>query len=274
MVVELEPAAKRSRIAGGEERATARSSLAISLRVFRHNPGSGAEGPRMDTYLVPITKGMTVLDALLWVKEHTDPGLAFRYSCRMGICGSCGMLINGEPRLGCETQVADLGTAVVEVGPLPNYPVIRDVATDFRDFFSHHRRVKPFLIREENGSIDPVDREFLQTEEEKLAYSQFTMCIMCGLCDAACPVVATDSEFLGPQALAQAYRFAADTRDRGWPERTNAVDTPHGCFRCDLAGSCSAVCPKGVDPAMGVQLLKRIVLRRRLRRGDASPDIL
>jgi succinate dehydrogenase / fumarate reductase iron-sulfur subunit len=92
------------------------------------------------------------------------------------------------------------------------------------------------------------------------------MCIMCGLCDAACPIVGMDKDFLGPQALAQAYRFGIDSRDQGWPERTAAVDSPHGCFRCELAGSCSAVCPKGVDPAMGVQLLKRLVIHRRIAR--------
>ena len=234
----------------------------VLIAVYRHNPNAPDAEPRMITYRVPYPKGLTVLDALLWIKEHLDPALAFRYSCRMGICGSCGMLINGEPRLGCETQVANLGTEVVEVAPLPSYPVIRDLATDFTDFFSHHRRVKPYLIREENGRAEPPGRELLQTEEQKLAYYQFTMCIMCGLCDAACPIVAIDREFLGPQALAQAYRFAADSRDQGWQERAAVVDTAHGCFRCELAGSCSAVCPKGVDPAMGTQLLKRLVLRR------------
>lgn len=242
------------------------SPKTILLKVYRHNPNANAREARMVTYRVPYRRGLTVVDALLWVKEHVDPALAFRYSCRMGICGSCGMLINGEPRLGCETQIAELESDVVEVGPLTNYPVIRDVATDFTDFFSHHRRVRPYLIRTENGTLEPPARELTQTEAEKFAYYQFTMCIMCGLCDAACPIVAFDREFLGPQALAQAYRFAADSRDQGWRARRDIVDTTHGCFRCELAGSCSAVCPKGVDPALGVQLLKRAVLRGRAPR--------
>ncbi len=237
----------------------------ILLKVFRYNPKAEAEGPRMVTYRVPVSKGLTVLDALLWVKENVDNGLAFRYSCRMGICGSCGMLINGKPMLGCETQIAELGADVIEVAPLSNYEVIRDVATDFTDFFSHHNKIKPYLIRQENGDGKPIEKELLQTEEQKLEYYQFTMCIMCGLCDAACPIVGMDTEFLGPQALAQAYRFAADSRDQGWPERSDVVDTPHGCFRCELAGSCGAVCPKGVDPGMGVQLLTRLVVHRKLR---------
>ncbi len=265
MVVELQErkeAAKPIHVEVPKESPTGRTIL---LRVFRYNPNATDE-PKMVTFRVPVTKGMTVLNALLWAKEHIDQGLSFRYSCRMGICGSCGMLINGEPKLGCETQIADLGTDVVEVGPLPNFPIVRDVATDFTDFFSHHSKIKPYLIREENGVGKPIEKELLQSEEQKLEYYQFTMCIMCGLCDAACPIVTMDKEFLGPQALAQAYRFAVDSRDQGWPERTAIVDTAHGCFRCELAGSCSAVCPKGVDPALGVQLLKRMVLRRMIGR--------
>ena len=236
----------------------------VLLRVFRYNPGREGDAARMVTYRVPVSKGLTVLDALLWVKENVDPGLAFRFSCRMGICGSCGMLINGKPALGCETQIAELGTDVIEVAPLAQYEVIRDLATDFTDFFSHHNKIKPYLIREGNGVGEPVEKELPQTEEQKLEFYQFTMCIMCGLCDAACPIVGMDPEFLGPQALAQAYRFAIDSRDQGWPERSDAVDSPHGCFRCELAGSCSAVCPKGVDPGMGVQLLKRLVIHRKV----------
>ncbi len=238
----------------------------VLLRVYRHNPGKPGDPARMVTYRVPLKKGLTVLDALLWAKEHLDPGLAFRYSCRMGICGSCGMSINGKPMLGCETQITELGTEEVEVAPLPNYTVIRDVATDFTDFFSHHNRAKPFLIHRDVDDLKPVEKERLQSEEQKLGYYQFTMCIMCGLCNSACPIVGMDREYMGPQALAQAYRFASDSRDEGWPERADVVDSPHGCWRCELSGSCSAVCPKGVDPALGIQLLKRTVVHRRLSR--------
>ena len=258
------PTPEVSRPAAREEPATP-ATRTVLLRVYRLTPSHPAERPRMTAFRVPYTKGLTVLDALLWVKENVDSGLAFRFSCRMGICGSCGMMINGVPRLACETQVSDLGTDAIEVAPLPNFPVIRDVATNFTDFFSHHNRFKPYLIRKENGSGPPVEDEFRQTEHEKLAYYQFTMCIMCGLCDAACPIVAMDRGFLGPQALAQAYRFTVDSRDRGWADRAPVIDSPHGCFRCELAGSCSAVCPKGVDPGLGVQLLKRETMRRRFR---------
>ncbi len=230
------------------------------LRVFRYNPAAKDEPPRKVTYRVPVEPGMTVLEALIWAKEHVDPGLAFRSSCRMGICGSCGMVINGKPSLACEAQLKDYEDPI-EVEPLPNHGLVRDLATDFSGFFEHHRRIRPYLL---HASGDPatIERELLQTEAQKLEYYLFTMCIMCGLCSAACPIQATSPDFLGPQALAQAYRFAVDSRDEGWRSRAAIVDSPHGCWQCEVAGSCSVVCPKGVDPALGIQLLKRRTLRR------------
>ncbi|HLE64830.1 MAG TPA: succinate dehydrogenase iron-sulfur subunit [Candidatus Bathyarchaeia archaeon] len=230
------------------------------LRVHRRISNEPENPSKIMGFLFPITKGMTVLDALLWVKEHKAQGLAFRYSCRMGICGSCGILINGEPELACETQITALSGDAIEVAPLPNFPVVRDLVTEFQGFFSHHTWVMPYLIR--RNPVETGERELLQTEEEKLRYYQFTMCIMCGLCNAACPIVGVDQEYLGPQALTQAYRLAVDSRDEGWSRRKASLDTVHGCWGCTVAGSCSAACPKGVDPALAIQLLKRKVLLR------------
>lgn len=250
-----------------------RHAETVMVKVYRYNPRARGEGPKKPVFKVPVEKGTTVLEALLWIKEHDEPGLALRYSCRMGICGSCGVLVNGQPRLACETQVEELDSETVEVGPLPTFPLIRDLATDFSDFLLNHHRIKPYLLRNEDTIGRPVLQELSQTEQQKLDYYQFTMCIMCGLCNAACPVQATDREFLGPQALAQAYRFAADSRDQGWPERRDVVDTVHGCWGCRLAGSCSFVCPKGVDPALGIQLLKRRVLTKSTRSSSQNPKL-
>jgi len=234
----------------------------VLLRVYRHNPAVPGDEPKTVTIRVPVSPGMTVLDALVWAKETVDPSLAFRCSCRMGICGSCGMEINGVPRLACETQLKELEGDRVEVAPLRNHPVVRDLATDFTGFFGKHRSVRPHVVR---ADAEParIEQELLQTEEQKLAYYQFTMCIMCGLCNSACPIATMDSQFLGPQALAQAYRFTADSRDQGRAGRLPVLDGHHGAWRCEIAGSCSAVCPKGVDPALGIQLMKRTLLRRR-----------
>jgi succinate dehydrogenase / fumarate reductase iron-sulfur subunit len=247
------------RIGGNLALTTAATETRI-LKVYRYDRNGQERSPRIVGFTFPITKGMTVLDALLWLKEHNVPGLAFRYSCRMGICGSCGILINGEPMLACETQITSVDGDAVQVAPLPNFPVIRDLVTEFQGFFHHHAQVTPYLIRKD--PTETLDRELLQTEDEKLRYYQFTMCIMCGLCNAACPVAGVDQDYLGPQALAQAYRFIADSRDEGWPQRKMSLDTMHGCWGCTVAGSCSAACPKGVDPALAVQLAKRQVLFR------------
>ena len=233
----------------------------IVIRCSRWTPSVGGKA-QVKQYTVPYVKGMTVLDALLYVKENIDPSLSFRYSCRMGICGSCGMLVNGRPMLACETQITELPPKPVETEPLSNYDPIRDLATDFSDFFAHYRFVKPYLIREDTAEQDSTTIQYPQTERDRLQYLQFSYCIMCGLCDAACPPYAMDTEYLGPQALAAAYRWMADTRDEGRAERASAVDQPHGCWQCHVAQTCSVVCPKGIDPALGIQLLKRLLLFR------------
>ncbi len=237
----------------------------VVLRVKRYNPETGRLEWR--EYKVPAHRGMTVLDALIWVKEHSDHSVTMRYSCRMGVCGSCGMVINGVPRLACQTQiaaVADEKNPIVVVEPLHNFPVARDLVTDFTGFFEKHRSIKPYIIRRDPREVEEARYEFLMTPEEHLEIYQFSLCIMCGLCYASCPVAASDPEYLGPQALAQAYRFIADVRDEGVEERIAVVDTEHGCHRCHFAATCSAVCPKEVDPAAAIQRLRRIVLLRKL----------
>lgn len=239
-------------------RAPGEEGKSITIRVVRYNPENGAR-PREQSWQLQPLPGMTVLDALIAVKEHQDGSLTFRCSCRMGVCGSCGMMINGKPGLACHTQVVDLGP-VVHVSPLPNHDVIKDLVPDLSAAFAKHRAVKPYLMRRDAGEMDSPTREFHQTSEDMLGYVQFSYCLKCSLCLAACPTEATTPAFLGPQALAQAYRYSADTRDEGLAERAPAVDALHGVFGCHLAGACSEACPKGVDPALAIQLLKRALL--------------
>ncbi len=234
---------------------TARSS--VVLRVYRANNANGG-CPRYDTFDVPIQRWTTVLDALLYAKAYKDTSIAIRYSCRMASCGSCGMKINGRPRLACYTNVTELESDVVSCEPLPNFALIRDLVTDFSQFFRHHKSVRPYIINQ-NADIRASEElsEFIQSPRDVDEYLQFSYCIKCGLCYSACPTVATDTKFLGPQALAQAYRYSADTRDSGSREDMKNIDDKHGIWRCHFAGSCSNVCPKGVDPALGIQLLRR-----------------
>lgn len=235
----------------------------LVLRVYRYS--SKERRSWIQEYRVPLYRGMTVLDALLYIKERLDPTLVFRYSCRMGTCGSCGVLVNGEPRLACQTQVASIAKDnVVEVGPLPGYPVVRDLVIDMTRVFENHRRVKPYIVRRDPREVEEAPREFLMTPEQHLEIYQFSLCIMCGLCNAACPVYHANPRYLGPQALAQAYRFIVDVRDEAAEERIALVANPDGCFGCHFAASCSAACPKAVDPAGAIQRLRSIAIRASL----------
>jgi succinate dehydrogenase / fumarate reductase iron-sulfur subunit len=237
---------------------TAQAGTTVTVKIARYSPDTGA-GPGVQSWDIQTLPGMTVLDALFVVKERHDGSLAFRCACRMGVCGSCGMMINGQPRLACNTQVAGLGP-VLEVSALPNHETIKDLVPDLAPMFGKHTSVKPYIIRPDRGEVERPTREFAQTPEELLAYVQFSYCLKCSLCLAACPTEASVPAFLGPQALAAAYRYTADTRDAGLAERARAVDALHGAFGCHLAGACSEACPKGVDPALAIQLLKRALL--------------
>ncbi|MDH3737052.1 MAG: succinate dehydrogenase iron-sulfur subunit, partial [Nitrosopumilus sp.] len=230
------------------------SSKSVTLRIARYNPEHDDTSQFME-FTVPYEIWTTVLEAILEVKKHFDHSVAVRYSCRQATCGSCGMIINGKPRLACFTKISELNSNVITVEPMNNFPIIRDLAVKFERLFDTHHKIKPYLIRDDS-ELESDAKEFLQSPQELEQYIQFANCIKCGLCNSACPTMATDSSFVGPQALAQAYRYVADSRDKGKDSRLKIIDDSHGIWRCHFAGSCSQVCPKGVDPAMGIQLLR------------------
>ncbi len=234
------------------------ASKYVTLRISKFNPKKESSQKFID-FKVPYQKWTTVLDAILHVKQNLDHSIGVRYSCRQASCGSCGMKINGRPALACFTKIIELNSDVITVEPMNNFPIIRDLVVGFERMFSTHKKIKPYIIREDS-EITPGTKEFLQTPEEVEKYIQFSNCIKCGLCNSVCPTMATDSSFVGPQALAQAYRYIADTRDKGKKDRLKIIDDSHGIWRCHFAGSCSQVCPKGVDPAMGIQLLRGYLL--------------
>src|SRR5215212_2337770 len=228
----------------------------IVLKVYRGGSDKKSGSP-YSSFEVPVQRWTTVLDALIYAKSYRDSSIGIRYSCRMASCGSCGMKINGIPRLACYTKISELEGSTITCEPLTNFPHIRDLVTDFSQFFDHHKKMQPYIHNENSDMTDKKGLiEFKQSLEDVDKYLQFSYCIKCGLCYSACPTVATDTKFPGPQALSQAYRYYADTRDNDTKERLNIVDEKHGIWRCHFAGSCSAVCPKGVDPALGIQLLR------------------
>lgn len=208
------------------------------------------------SYELRLDRFETVLSALLHIKESLDPTLAVRYSCRMGVCGSCGMVVNGRPRLACETNVYSLGSAEISVGPMEGHPLLRDLVCDFDEFFENHSSVDPWLVRTDVEEKFSSAKEFPQTRSEQDQYLPFANCIKCGLCVDACPVANTNPTFVGPQALSQALRYNLDSRDQGSDIRLELIDRLEGVWGCEFAGSCSRVCPKGVDPALAIQLLK------------------
>jgi succinate dehydrogenase / fumarate reductase, iron-sulfur subunit len=228
----------------------------VIFRVRRFDPAADAR-PHWQEFRLPFTKGMTVLDGLRTIKETIDGTLAWRSSCRMGICGSCGMFVNGRPRLACNTQVAELKASLVTVAPLPNFDILRDLLPDLRPMFDAHRAVLPYIIREDGQEQNEPTGEFWQSAEELESYLQFSYCIKCGCCMAACPTYATDPSYSGPMPLAQAHRYNTDSRDGGFKVRRTELSGERGPWRCHFAGECSQVCPKGVDPAKAIQLMKK-----------------
>ena len=243
----------------------------ITYRIRHYDPNTDS-APHWERYSIAYATGMTVLDGLWVIKERFAPGLAWRSSCRMGVCGSCGMLVNGSPRLACNTQISELGTTEVAVAPLPNFATIRDLVPDLAPMFESHRAVMPWIVRPDLDEQDHPSGEFGQSPEELEHYLQFSYCIKCGCCMAACPTYATDPVYSGPMPLAQAHRYNSDSRDAGFATRREALTGERGPWRCHFAGECSRVCPKGVDPAKAIQLMKReLVLDYFKLRGHACP---
>ena len=240
-----------------------------TLRVFRYRPGGLVNGWH-DTFEVPYGTNTSVIDALQWIKEHLDPTLAFRASCRMGICGSCGLMIEGRPRLACETFVRTLGSQAT-IEPLANFAVERDLVVDKQPFLDALRSVRPWVVGDDGTraaepgqpaepaqSVEPGR----QTPPQLMKYQDFAQCINCLLCYAAGPQAGFERGFLGPAATATAMRYNRDSRDHGAGKRLEVLDTDEGIWPCTFVGACSQVCPKGVDPAAAIQMAKLIAAGR------------
>jgi len=225
----------------------------ITLEVFRYNPEKD-EQPTFDQYEVPCRKDWVILDALNYVKDQLDGTLTFRWSCRMGVCGSCGMMINGTPILTCATFLEKYLPGPIRIEPLDNFPVIRDLVTEMSEFVTKLKKVKPWIIRKEEQSIE--EGEYLQTPAQLMDYKQYSMCINCMLCYSACPVQGLEPDFIGPAAIALAQRYNLDSRDQGQKEREKVLSTDDGLWQCTFVGECSEVCPKNVDPAGAIQRYK------------------
>jgi len=225
----------------------------ITLKVFRYRPEQESE-PTFQTYAIPYREDWVVLDALNYIKDSVDGSLTYRWSCRMGVCGSCGTMVNGVPKLTCSTFLKDYYPRPIRIEPLANFPVARDLAIVLDDFMAKLVHVRPWIIRRQEEPLEAG--EYRQTPEELDRYKHFSMCINCMLCYAACPIYGLEPEFVGPAAVALAQRYNLDSRDQGGRERMGILSTHEGIWACTLVGECTTVCPAEVDPAGAIQQAK------------------
>ena len=234
-----------------------------TIKVRRFQPESG-EGPYWEEFNVDLDPSLSVLDGLLQAKDREDGSLAVRCSCRAAICGSCGMKINGQSGLGCKTQIGEAheqanrrngGSEPIVVEPMGNMPVIKDLITDMEStHWDKIRRVTPWLLP--HG--DPPEREYVVDPESMIDITQSMACIQCGACVSSCLSMEADPEFIGPAALAKAYRFVGDPRDAETKERLHDLaHDPHGIYDCTHCFSCIDACPKGVAPMDQIMRLRR-----------------
>jgi fumarate reductase iron-sulfur subunit len=225
----------------------------ITMQVTRYRPEEESSAT-VQEYEVPCSRDWVVLDGLNYIKDRLDGSLSYRWSCRMGVCGSCGMTVNGEPKLTCETFLTEYGDGPVRVEPLRNFPVVRDLVVEIGDFMRKLATVKPWIIRDQEKPVS--EGEYLQTPDELEEYKQFSMCINCMLCYSACPIYGLEPGFIGPAAIALAQRYNLDSRDEGSDERLEVLSEHDGIWGCTFVGECTAVCPKHVDPAGAIQRYK------------------
>ncbi|MDH3645369.1 MAG: succinate dehydrogenase iron-sulfur subunit [Gammaproteobacteria bacterium] len=249
-----------SRISKGKQHKAAGASRVRNFSVYRFDPDS-QEKPRMDSYEVDVDKcGPMVLDALIKIKNETDPTLTFRRSCREGICGSCAMNIDGVNTLAC-TLAIDEVKGNVKVYPLPHMRVVKDLVPDMTRFYAQYASVQPWL---QTRTPAPTGRERLQTKEDQLKIDEPSACILCACCSTSCPSYWWNSDrYLGPAVLLQAYRWLVDTRDEAAGERLDQLEDPFRLYRCHTIMNCTNTCPKGLNPAKAIAETKKLLMERR-----------
>lgn len=228
------------------------SASQIDIEVMRYDPERDSE-PHFQTFTVSCQRDWAILDALNYIKENLDTTLSYRWSCHMMVCGSCSMMVNGEPVLTCNTFVRDL-PGKVRIEPLANFPVERDLVVVLDDVMEKMQRAQLHIIRQ--GPPPAAKQEYRQSQGALQKFKQYTMCINCMACYAACPQYALDTEFIGPAVLALAHRYNRDSRDQGRRQRLDTLADHDGAWNCSFVGACSEVCPKHVDPAAAIQQMK------------------
>jgi fumarate reductase iron-sulfur subunit len=237
----------------------------LHVRAWR----GGAEG-RYQEFEVPRRESQTVLDVVTHIHRHIDPSLAYRFACRVGMCGSCAMMVNGKPRWTCRTHVDKVAKdGRLEVAPLANLPVVKDLVADMREFFDKWAKAGGRFVPTATRS-----EEFARVEPSSAARREADAgieCIGCGVCYAACDVVSWNREYLGPAALNRAWTLVNDARDGGNAGRLRAVAGDAGCHSCHTLMSCTELCPKKLSPTRSIAGLKRATLSVAFGDGEGEP---
>ena len=220
----------------------------------------GGEHGRYVSYRVPAEANQTVLDVVTWVQRNLEPSLSYRFACRVGVCGSCAMTVNGRPRWTCRTHVSRvLGDGRLEIGPLANLPVIKDLATDMTRFFDKwqaaHGRFVPSKTRHDDVAL------ILPSSTARVEADKAIECINCAVCFSACDTVRWNKYYAGPAALNRAWTLVNDERDAGNADRLAAVSARGGCHSCHTHQSCAELCPSGLNPTASITGLKRRTMR-------------
>lgn len=232
-----------------------------TFHIYRWNPDD-QENPKLDHFDVDLDKvGPMVLDALIHIKGEKDSTLTFRRSCREGICGSCGMNINGMNTLACTQPIEDNSHQDVKIYPLPHMPVVKDLVVDLTLAYAQLSSIHPYL---QTQTPPAPDREFLQTPEERQQLDGLYECILCFCCSTSCPSYWWNPErYLGPATLLQAYRWIADSRDEMTGERLDNLEDPFRLYRCHQIMNCTRTCPKGLNPAKAITEIKKRMIARK-----------
>lgn len=235
--------------------------MKYTFRILRFDPAVDV-CPYFQEYSYETLEKKSLLEALMDVRNDQDCSLAFRYSCREAVCGSCGMVINGKFDLACRLMLESLDSSLVVVEPLPNLEIQKDLTVDMEPFWQALEAVEPYLFMDEN----PPEKENIVSDRQMERVDQYVNCILCGCCYSACPVVSRDERYLGPAALAKLYRFVKDPRDERGFARWSRVSTATGAWGCDTVFKCNEVCPRYVRPADGIEGLRRRLVWGKLKR--------
>ncbi|MDP3786821.1 MAG: succinate dehydrogenase iron-sulfur subunit [Candidatus Omnitrophota bacterium] len=230
------------------------------FKILRFSPKTDSM-PHFEQYRVELDPSDSVLEGILKIQDEIDPSLAFRYSCRGAVCGSCAMVINGKFNLACRSLVKNIKAEEIVLEPLPNLEIVKDLMVDLQPFWKAYEKIKPYLI----PKVIPEKENLVRPKEEK-AIDNFINCVLCACCYGSCPVVTRDEKYLGPAALAKLFRFAGDIRDKGHTDVLDEIDTESGTWGCDTVFKCVEACPKKVRPTDGIEALRRKTVIRKSKR--------